>query len=75
MYDSNKRANGQTPASQWQVKPISILRTNQLSSNTKKLQGFTFITKHAKGACMRAVTTKVKREETTHERGDSYPTI
>jgi hypothetical protein len=24
---------------------------------------------------MRVITTKVKGEETTHERGDSYPTI
>jgi hypothetical protein len=38
----NKRANEQTPASQQQEKQISILRANQLSLNTKKLQGFTF---------------------------------
>jgi hypothetical protein len=36
-----------------------------LSSNTKKLQGFTFATKDAKGTCMGAVTTKVKKNETT----------
>jgi hypothetical protein len=38
----NKEANEQTPAFQQQGKQISILRANQLSLNTKKLQGFTF---------------------------------
>jgi hypothetical protein len=31
---------------------ISILRANQLVSNNKKLQGFTFATKDAKGTCI-----------------------
>jgi hypothetical protein len=42
MHGLNKRANEQTPASQQQGKQISILGVNQLSHNTKKLQGFTF---------------------------------
>jgi hypothetical protein len=37
MHGLNKRANKQTPASQQQRKPISILRANELFSNTKKL--------------------------------------
>jgi hypothetical protein len=41
-YGLNKRANVQTPAFQQQGKQIPILRANQLFSNTKKLQGFTF---------------------------------
>jgi hypothetical protein len=45
IHGLNKRANEQTPASQQQGKPISILRINQWSSNTKKLQGFTFTQK------------------------------
>jgi hypothetical protein len=42
--------------------PISSLRANQLFSNTKKLQGFTFTTKDAKGTCMCEVTIKVKEK-------------
>jgi hypothetical protein len=44
--------NEQTPAFQQQGKQISILRANQLFSNTKKLQGSTLTTKDAKGTCM-----------------------
>jgi hypothetical protein len=66
IHGLNKRANEQTPASQQQGKSISILRANQLSLNTKKLQGSTFTTKDAKGTGMRAVTTKAKGKETTH---------
>jgi hypothetical protein len=47
---------------------ISILRVNQLSFNTKKLQGFTFTTKDAKGTCMFKVTIKVK-EKRPHMKG------
>jgi hypothetical protein len=42
IHGLNKRANEQTPAFQQQGKHISILGANQLFSNTKKLQGFTF---------------------------------
>jgi hypothetical protein len=34
--------NEQTPAFQQQGKPVFILGANQLLSNTKKIQGFTF---------------------------------
>jgi hypothetical protein len=49
-------------------KPISILRAKQLSSNTKKLQGFTFTRKDAKETCMCEVTIKVK-EKRPHMKG------
>jgi hypothetical protein len=52
IHKLNKRADEQTPAPQRQEKSISILRANQLSFNTKKLQGITFTTKDAKGTCM-----------------------
>jgi hypothetical protein len=68
MHGLNKRANEQTPASQQQGKPISILRANRLFSNTKKLQGFTFTRKDAKGTCMCEVTIKVK-EKRSHMKG------
>jgi hypothetical protein len=42
IHGLNKRANEQTLAFQRQGKQISILGANQLFSNTKKLQGFTF---------------------------------
>jgi hypothetical protein len=45
--------------------PISILRANQLSLDTKKLQGFTFTTKNVKETCMCEVTTK-SREKRPH---------
>jgi hypothetical protein len=41
-------------------KPISILRVNHLSLNTKKFQGFTFTRKDVKGTCMCEVTINVK---------------
>jgi hypothetical protein len=66
MYESNKGANGQTPAFQQQKESISILRTN----HTKKLQGFTFTSMDAKRTCMCAVATKIKRKESPHEKGD-----
>jgi hypothetical protein len=65
MYESNKEANEQTPAFQQQGNSISILRTNHLSSNTKKLQGFTFVARVAEGSCIWVVTTKIKKNETT----------
>jgi hypothetical protein len=52
IHGLNKGVNDQTPASQQQGKSISILRTNQLSLDAKKLQGSTFTTKDAKGTCM-----------------------
>jgi hypothetical protein len=64
----NERANEQTPASQQQGKPISILRASQLSSNTKKLQGFAF-TQRMQRELGCVVTTKIKRKETTPESG------
>jgi uncharacterized ubiquitin-like protein YukD len=42
MQGLNKGANEQTSVFQQQGKQISILRANQLFSNTKKLQDFTF---------------------------------
>jgi hypothetical protein len=68
MHGLNKRANEQTSASQQQGKSISILRANQLSFNTKKLQDFTFTKKDAKGTCMCEVTIKVK-EKSSHMKG------
>jgi phage antirepressor YoqD-like protein len=47
---------------------ISILRANQLSLDTKKLQGFTF-TQRMQRELVRVVTTKIKRNKTTHESG------
>jgi hypothetical protein len=61
IHGFNKRANEQTPTSQQQGKQISILRANQLSFDTKKLQGSTF-TKDVKGTCMCEVTIKVKEK-------------
>jgi hypothetical protein len=58
----NTRANEQTPASQQQGKSISILRANQRSSNTEKLQDFTFTRIDAKGTCVCEVTIKVKEK-------------
>jgi hypothetical protein len=52
IHGLNRRADEQTPAFQQQEKHISILGANELFSNTKKLQGFTFTTKDAKGTCM-----------------------
>jgi hypothetical protein len=68
MHGLNKGANEQTPAFQQQGKQISILGTNWLSCNAKKLQGFTF-TQRMQRELVRVVTTKIKRNKTTHESG------
>jgi hypothetical protein len=49
-------------------KQISILGANQLLSNTKKLQGFTFTQKMQREP-VRVATTKIKRNKTPHESG------
>jgi hypothetical protein len=71
IHRLNNRANEQTPAFQRRGKSISILRANQLFSNTKSPKLHLY-TKDVKGTRMHSVTTKIKRKETTHESGMSF---